>query len=88
MKSDLDDKVAFMLSIPFFQHWFKKKMRHIMHGSQTIKTNRGQILQTEGLCNDDVFIIRHGEFKAVNKRKTPMPTRAEHERVREFLQGT
>lgn len=87
-ENELNERVTFMLDIPFFHHWFRKKMRNIMISSKSVKTIRGQILQTEGLCNDNVYIIRRGEFEAVKKRKTPMPTRAEHVRVKEFLQGT
>ena len=87
-EQELNERVTYMLSIPFFNHWFRKKMRNIMVGSKVLNTIRGQILQTEGLCNDYVYIIRHGEFEAIQKRKTAMPTRAEHIRVKEFLQGT
>ena len=87
IRSEIDDKVTFMLTIPFFSHWFKKKIKTLMQGSKTEKTTRGQILQHEGIANNDVFIVREGEFQASKKLKTDIPVQAEHERVREFLQG-
>ena len=63
----LNEQVNFMLSLPFFKHWFKKKMQAIMRGSEVIKTVRGQILQTEGIANRHVFIIRDGEFQCLQK---------------------
>ena len=58
-----------------------------MQSSKTEKTSRGQILQHEGIANNDVFIIREGQFQAYRKTKTDIPDQVEHERVREFLQG-
>ena len=46
------------------------------------------MLQTEGVANKDVFIIKSGQFKAIRKTKTDIPAKPEHERVKEFLQGT
>lgn len=60
MPTEIDDKVAFMLTIPFFSHWFKKKIRNLMIMSYTVKTHQNQVLQTEGIANDDVYIIRSG----------------------------
>ena len=38
---EIDDKVSFMLTIPFFSHWFKKKVRTLMQTSKTQVTNKG-----------------------------------------------
>ena len=43
-RSEIEDKVTFMLSIPFFSHWFKKKIKTLMQASKTEITARGQIL--------------------------------------------
>ena len=58
-----------------------------MLGSKTEIIARGQILQHEGVANNDVFIIREGEFQAYRKIKTDIPDQVEHERIRQFLQG-
>ena len=41
MRSEIDDKVSFMLTLPFFSHWFKKKVKTLMLLSKTEKTTRG-----------------------------------------------
>ena len=35
------EQVNFMLELPFFRDWYKKKMRNIMEHSRVIKTIRG-----------------------------------------------
>ena len=77
-----------MLSLPFFQHWFKKKMKNIMHLSHKVHVKKGAVLQEEGQSNDSVFIVREGQFQLTKKVKKDIPVTAEHERVREFLIGT
>ena len=65
MPSELDERVSFFLTIPFFSHWFKKKVRNIMASCKVIRTVRGQVLQTQGLANNYVYIVRSGEFQAL-----------------------
>ena len=67
MPSEMEEKVAFLLSIPFFSHWFKKKARKLITDSTVVKTQRGQIMQHEGVANQDVFIVRRGEFVATKR---------------------
>ena len=88
MPSCIDEQVNFMLQLPFFQHWFKKKMKNILVLSKVIHTSRGQVLQTEGVKNDHVYIVRGGQFQLTKRVKMDIPVTAEHERCREFLMGT
>jgi len=63
-------------------------MRTLMNLSTTIKTIRGQVLQQEGSVNNFVYIVREGEFQVVQVQRKAIPVQAEHERVRQFLNGT
>ena len=88
MPTKIEEEVAFLQTIPFFAHWTKKKLKSLVGQATTVSTHRGEILQTEGVANDAVFIIKSGQFQAIRKTTTDIPAKPEHERVKEFLQGT
>ncbi len=40
-ESNEDEKVDFVYKIPFFRHWYKKKLKALLANSKTRKTVRG-----------------------------------------------
>ena len=77
-----------MSKIPFFAHWYKKKVRNLLSHAKLVHTVRGEILQTQDKATEFVYLVTQGEFRAIKREKTDIPSLAEDARVRQFLQGT
>jgi signal-transduction protein with cAMP-binding, CBS, and nucleotidyltransferase domain len=51
--------------LPFFAKWSKTQLNKVMALFKTVRFQRGQILFKEGVPNEDIYIVRSGEFSAV-----------------------
>jgi hypothetical protein len=56
------EEIEFFLSIPFFKHLSKTQIKKIRASINVVHTIKGQTVVTEGSSNEDIYIIREGEF--------------------------
>ena len=54
----------FLQELPFFKLWSKTMLSKLISSFKTVKFIRGLVLFKEGSTNDEVFIVRSGEFSA------------------------
>lgn len=57
--------IQFLSEIPFFTSWSTTQLGKILSSFNLIKFKRGNILFKEGFPNEDIFIVKSGEFKGV-----------------------
>lgn len=55
--------IQFLAEIPIFQSWSTTQLSKILSSFTVIKFKRGQVLFREGTANEDIYIVKSGEFK-------------------------
>eukprot|EP00347_Sterkiella_histriomuscorum_P010646 403375474 len=55
--------IQFLSEIPFFTTWSTTQLGKILSSFSVIKFKRGAILFREGTPNEDIYIVKSGEFK-------------------------
>lgn len=53
----------FLSSLPYFAQMSKNQIKKIVAIATVTKVTKGQAVISEGCCNDDIYLVREGEFK-------------------------
>jgi hypothetical protein len=87
--------IGFLSEIPFFTQWSKTQLGKLIGSFNTIKFKRGNVLFKEGEPNEDIFIVRSGEFQGVksmivknNNTKDPVMQYLRGERTNKSLRSS
>ena len=54
----------FLQELPFFKQWSKTMLTKLLSSFKPAFYHRGQMLFKEGSPNDEIFIVKSGEFSA------------------------